>query len=80
MQDNLLEKYWHKVEPELKLKYPNVPPDLWKTVYGQYEGVVRLIRETYAMGRSDITLEAEIRDMMNRTCWDASAADEARGD
>lgn len=79
MQENLLEKYWSTVEPALRAKYPNVPPDLWGAVCGEYDGVVRLIRETYALGRSDIIFEGEIRDMMNRICWEAEAADEARG-
>lgn len=79
MQDNLLEKYWDKVVPVLRFKYPKVPTDLWQTVRGRYDGVVHLIRETYAMGRADITFEGEIRDLINRTCWEASAQDEARG-
>lgn len=79
MQDNLLEKYWSKVLPILLAKYPNVPKDLWQTVYGKYDGVVRLIRETDAMGRADIMLEAEVRDLINRSCWEAEAADDARG-
>lgn len=79
MQQNLLEKYWDKVVPLLCAKYPNVSADLWRTVRGQYDGVVHLIRETSAMGRADITFEGEIRDLINRSCWEASAQDEARG-
>lgn len=79
MQDNLLEQYWDKVVPLLKTKYGQVPPDLWDSVRGQYDGVVHLIRETYGLGRSDITFEGEIRDLINRTCWECSAQDEARG-
>lgn len=79
MQDNLLEHYWGTVVPLLKAKYNQVPPDLWETVRGQYDGVVHLIRETYAMGRADITFEGEIRDLVNRTCWECAAQDEARG-
>lgn len=79
MQDNLLEKYWDKVVPLLRAKYPKVPVDLWQTVRGQYDGVVTLIRETYALGRAEITFEGEIRDLINRTCWEAAAQDEARG-
>lgn len=79
MQQNLIEKYWDKVAPLLCAKYPKVPTDLWRTVYGQYSGVVHLICETYAQGRADVTFEGEIRDLINRTCWEASAQDEARG-
>jgi hypothetical protein len=79
MQENLLDRYWGHVIPILKTKYDRVPPELWESVRGQYEGVVRLIRETYALGRSDIIFEGEIRDLINRTCWECSAADEARG-
>lgn len=79
MQNSLLEQYWEKVLPLLKTKYPNVPTDLWESVHGQYDGVVHLIRETYGLGRSDITFEGEIRDLINRTCWDCAAQDEARG-
>lgn len=79
MEENLLEQYWHKVVPVLCNNYPKVPQDLWKTACGQYEGVVRLIRETYAMGRADIIYEGEIRDLLNRICWEGAAEDEARG-
>jgi hypothetical protein len=79
MQENLLEKYWDKVLPLLQNKYSRVPTDLWKTVRGQYDGVVRLIRETYGLGRADIIFEGEIRDLINRTCWEYEAEDEARG-
>lgn len=79
MQENLLEKYWGKVEPVLQAKYPNVPPDLWRSVCGNYDDIVRLVRETYALGRSDIIFEAEIRDLVNRICWETEAADDARG-
>lgn len=79
MQNNLLEKYWDKVVPMLQIKYPQVPVDLWQTVRGQYDGVVHLIRETYAQGRADIIFEGEIRDLLNRNCWEWAAADEARG-
>jgi len=79
MEENLLERYWHKVVPVLSNKYPRVPQDLWQTVYGQYDGVVRLIRETYALGRADIIFEGEIRDLLNRICWEGDAEDQARG-
>lgn len=79
MQENLLDRYWGHVLPTLKTKYDRVPVELWGTVRGQYEGVVRLIRETYALGRSDIIFEGEIRDLINCICWEAAASDEARG-
>jgi hypothetical protein len=79
MQENLLEKYWDTVVPLLCARHPKVPVDLWRTVRGQYDGVVNLIRETYAMGRANITFEGEIRDMINCACWEAQASDEARG-
>lgn len=79
MQENLLEKYWDKVVPLLSARYPKVPLDLWRTVRGKYDGVVTLICETYALGRAGITFEGEIRDLINRACWEALAGDEARG-
>ncbi len=79
MQDNLLEKYWDKIAPLLCVKYPKVPAGLWRDVRGRYDGVVRLIRENYALGRADIIFEGEIRDLINRACWEYEAQDEARG-
>lgn len=78
MQPNLLNQYWDRIEPVLRERYPKVPPQLWRSVRGEYDGVVRLIREAYAMGRADIILEGEVRDLLNRLCWELEADAEAR--
>lgn len=68
MQPNRIQRHWPYIVGQLKRRYPLVAAALWEQAHYQYDQIVRLVRTTYAPGRSDITIEAEVRDLLNRWC------------
>ena len=68
MQPNRLERHWPYISARLRQHYPRVPESLWNGTEWQPDRIVRLIRDTYAPGRSDITVEAEVKDLLVQWC------------
>lgn len=66
MQSNRLQTHWRYIERKLREHYPRVPDALWARTDGEHDKIVNLIRDTYARGRSAITVEAEVRDALNQ--------------
>lgn len=75
MQPNRLQSHWRYVERKLREQYPRVPEALWARTDGEHDKIVDLVRDTYARGRSTITVEAEIRDALNRWVTEIEAMD-----
>lgn len=71
MQPNRIEQHWPYIVGRLKRRYPRVPEALWEGTGRRHDQVVRLVRDTYAPGRSEITVEAEVRDVLNQWCHEA---------
>jgi hypothetical protein len=65
MQPNRLQANWRYIEKKLREHYPRVPVDLWDRTEGEHDKIVRQICRTYAVGRSELTVEAEVRDRLN---------------
>lgn len=75
MQPNRLQAHWRYIERKLREHYPRVPEALWASTRGEHDKVVDLVRDSYARGRSAITVEAEIRDALNRWVTEIEAMD-----
>ncbi len=75
MQPNRLERHWRYIERKLQEHYPRVPFDSWPKTEGQHDKIVDLIRDTYARGRAAITIEAEVRDLLNRWVTEVEGLD-----
>lgn len=74
MQPNLLQAHWDFIERKLRAAYPRVPESLWRDTQGRHDFIVRLVRDTYARGRSELSIEAEVRDLLNDWAAQAEAA------
>lgn len=64
MQPNRLERVWEKVGPEILKQWPKLAKDDLETCEYQFDLIVETIRKKYYPGRSQITLEGEIRDWL----------------
>lgn len=71
MEPNRIQASWPHIERKLKATYKQVPASLWKDTEGRHDFIVRLIRDTYTAGRSELSVEAEVRDLLNQ--WLAEA-------
>lgn len=79
MQPNRLERHWPYIVAQLAQRYPLVPRALWDATAYQHDRIVRLVRDTYAPGRSEITVEAEVRDGVNQWVAEAEEREDAYG-
>lgn len=71
MQPNRIEEHWTYLLRQLNRHYPLVPTALWEQAHWQPDQIVRLICETYVPGRSEITVEAEVKDLLVQWCNEA---------
>lgn len=62
MEPNRVAHHWSYLRRKLQERYPRVAPDLWTVTDAETDQIVRLVRDTYAPGRSELTVEAEVRD------------------
>lgn len=64
MQLNRLEKVWKYVQPEILEKWNRLNDEDLESCDGQFDLIVEAIRKNYFVGRSPLSLEAEIRDWL----------------
>ena len=75
MQPNRLQAHWRYIEKKLRERYPRVPESMWERTEGRHDHIVDLVRDTYAPGRSSLTVEAEVRDALNIWVAEIEAVD-----
>ncbi|MBI4367637.1 MAG: hypothetical protein HY543_12545 [Deltaproteobacteria bacterium] len=70
MEPNRLMRQWPLIKRRLAERYPRVPAGMWDRTEGQHDLIVRCIRDVYIAGRSELSVEAEVRDFLNECCAD----------
>ncbi len=64
MQPNRLERVWKFMEPEILNRWNKLSEEDLTACQYQFDLIIEIIRKTYFIGRSHLTLEGEIRDWM----------------
>lgn len=64
MLPNRLEKHWETIKPEILVRWDKLSPYDLTPVDGRFDRLVELIRHRYMPLRSQLSIEAEIRDWL----------------
>lgn len=66
MQTTRLIQYWDRIRPKLETRWPEVPETKWQVMPQTYDEMIEIVRNAVYPGRSEITVEAEVRDLINQ--------------
>ena len=64
-QPNRIERVWPQVKADLLAKWNQLTPDDLEKCRYQYDLIVESVRRAYYSGRSQLTLEGDVRDWIN---------------